>query len=189
MAKDALERLFEDAANSQANSNVSQYSIDEQLETSEEDDFFNMMSQESKDKLLQKVQKVELDEDEGSVENIIEQDNTKEDEEVEKSSTDKILEEMIEYDEEPEKSDISEPKKEEQPKRGRGRPRKNPPPEENSSSNNTDETNSSKLNSVSEFMDSLAKDLINDLKNSNYTTRNYSKSQMLVILEHLEKKI
>ena len=59
MAKDALERLFEDAANT-IDPNISQYSIDEQLEI-EDDDIFATMSDQSKDRLMEKVQKVSVD--------------------------------------------------------------------------------------------------------------------------------
>lgn len=82
-------------------------------------------------------------------------------------------------------------------KRGRGRPRKKPLEESDSIKTSehviqkaTVNTNSTEdIKSLNDFMDSLAKDLINELRESNYRTRNFNKKQMNVILDYLENKI
>ena len=82
-------------------------------------------------------------------------------------------------------------------KRGRGRPRKKPLEESDSTKTSTQviqkatvNTNSTEdIKSLNDFMDSLAKDLINELRESNYRTRNFNKKQMNVILDYLENKI
>lgn len=172
MAKNALERLFEDAQH-QSNLDESQYSIDEQLEV-EDDEFLNAMSDESKAAFLSKIQKVNLDEEPVEVDVPIEEEN--------------YLDSTIDEENEYEEPIIEENIEEDQPKRGRGRPRKIPIEEQNTVKN-LETDNDIKINSMNEFMDSLAVDLIEDLKKSNYQTRNYSKEQMLVILNYLKEKI
>ena len=46
-----------------------------------------------------------------------------------------------------------------------------------------------RINSLNMFMDSLARDLIQELRDKQYETRNFNREQMLVILDYLEKKI
>lgn len=167
MARDALERLFNDVTRHQ-NLDKSQYSLDEQIEA-DEGEFLDAMSEESKNVFLSRVQKVELEDDEE--EEIIEEEN----------------EEPL--DEEDYEEEEIEEEVEEQPKRGRGRPRKTPVEEQPVEQVYTEVPKQQNINSMNEFMDSLAKDLIEDLKKSNYQTRNYSKEQMLVILNYIKEKI
>lgn len=167
MAKDALERLFEDAVSS---SEQSQYSLEDQLNF-EDDDFITSMSDQAKDAMSTRIQKIELDEDE------IETDEFEVNDNETILNDDSIESEVIE---------------EEPVKRGRGRPRKNPLPEESEEENKEEnkevkEKQNIKIDSMDEFMESLALDLIEELKTSNYKTRNFSKNQMLVILNYMEK--
>lgn len=232
MAKDALERLFEDAMNSSNPS--SQYSLDEQLDEQldVDDDFLGVMSNSSKDTLISRLQKAELD-DIGLREESLEEpindfslfneeiksalDNnlaneSKEENNEEIKSEDESLFGKVELDnfnedinneneveetveEEKEESEPEEPVVEQ--KRGRGRPRKKPLEETESTKPSTQTTqkissniNSTEdMNSLNEFMDSLAKDLINELRESNYRTHNFNKKQMNVILDYIENKI
>ena len=230
MAKDALERLFEDAMKSSNGSNTSQYSLDEQLDV--EDDFLDAMSNSSKDLLLSRIQKVSLDDEpethfEDDIKNALDYSLVEEPEQqindtqslndevtfgkVELDSSDDTESSydshnfVTEDDKEKESSnedteeDVEEP---EEPvveqKRGRGRPRKKPleettstPKSTESSTQKTSINNASleDIKSLNDFMDSLAKDLINELRESNYRTHNFNKKQMNVILDYLENKI
>lgn len=199
MAKNALERLFEEASNN-SNLDKSQYSIDEQLDI-EEDEFIDAMSDASKAAFLSKVQKVELEEP-----NI--EEDLKMEEEA-KTRMEDFLNDDIEDEEDSEDllDDVSEEEDEEklneelevpeEPKRGRGRPRKYPIQDTEQSTKEEQpveekvviKEEKQSINSMSAFMDSLAKDVIEDLKKSDYKTRNYSKEQMLVILNYILEKI
>lgn len=159
MPNDALQRLYEDSLNSSGQNFSSTYSMEEEIED-EDDNFIDMMSQKSKEALFSKVpQPVSLEEDENEIE---EQEPVQEEDEDEQ-----LQEEPVEIEQ----------------KRGRGRPRKEettyvkPQPQKPIS------------NKFEFFMDSLAKDLIEELKESNYRTRNFNKEQMMVILNYLEEKI
>ena len=221
MAMDALERLFEDAKNSSRNQ-ASQYTIDDQLDI--DDDFLGVMSDSSKDRLLSRIQKVDLDENESLVEEPLDEpsndlkdfneniktaldynlvDESNEEENIEEDEfkfgqvkLDDIDDESDEEDSEEEEEEKEEPVVEQ--KRGRGRPRKKPLEESNSTTKTTESpiqksTSSNILTadikSLNDFMDSLAKDLINELRESNYRTRNFNKKQMNVILDYIENKI
>lgn len=162
MAENALERLYADSASM----NENKYSADDLLDAEGEENFIEKMSTESKDFLLSKIQKVELDE------------APIEDEEF--SSIDDFIDDDVVEDEDDEEETIVE-----EPKRGRGRPRKNPVEEETTSI----KAQPTKVSDLDSFMDSLAKDLIEELRASNYKTRNFSQEQMLVILNYLEEKI
>ena len=221
MAMDALERLFEDAKNSSRNQ-ASQYTIDDQLDI--DDDFLGVMSDSSKDRLLSRIQKVELDENESLVEEPLDEpsNDLKDFNENIKTALDYNLvdesneEENIEEDEfkfgqvklddidneSDDEEDLEEEEEKEEPvveqKRGRGRPRKKPleettstPKSTESSTQKTSINNASleDIKSLNDFMDSLAKDLINELRESNYRTHNFNKKQMNVILDYLENKI
>lgn len=221
MAMDALERLFEDAKNSSRNQ-ASQYTIDDQLDI--DDDFLGVMSDSSKDRLLSRIQKVDLDENESLVEEPLDEpsndlkdfneniktaldynlvDESNEEENIEEDEfkfgqvkLDDIDDESDEEDSEEEEEEKEEPVVEQ--KRGRGRPRKKPLEESNSTTKTTESpiqksTSSNILTadikSLNDFMDSLAKDLINELRESNYRTHNFNKKQMDVILDYIENKI
>ena len=164
MGKDALQRLYEDSS-SLSNLEKFQYSLDEQLDgLQEEEDFIGTMGKDAQETLMSKIQKVEMDEEEKEkISNFLNED-------VEEDS----------FKEDDEEEGIEESEEEIEVKRGRGRPRKNP--EESTQPLKTS-------NNFNAFMDSLARDLVKELKNSNYTTRNFSREQMLVILDYLEKKI
>lgn len=113
---------------------------------------------------------------------------------IEEDEIDSEEEELTTEDEEV-KEEPEEPVVEQ--KRGRGRPRKKPLEESDSIKTSaqviqkaTVNTNSIEdIKSLNDFMDSLAKDLINELRESNYRTHNFNKKQMNVILDYLENKI
>ena len=117
----------------------------------------------------------------------VELDNIEEDE---IDSEEELTTEDEEVKEEPEEPVVEQ-------KRGRGRPRKKPLEESDSIKTSaqviqktTVNTNSIEdIKSLNDFMDSLAKDLINELRESNYRTHNFNKKQMNVILDYLENKI
>lgn len=226
MAKDALERLFEDAMKSSNGSNSSQYSLEDQLDV--DDDFLDAMSNSSKDILLSRIQKVDLDDEpvkdnfEDDIKSALDYNLVDESTQVAEEThipNDEFKLEKVELDEnenlsynsrddyliednKEEEIEEEETEESEEPvvehKRGRGRPRKKPLEETESSSKNSEpiaaksSSNSSSMkdiNSLNDFMDSLAKDLINELRESNYKTRNFNKKQMNVILDYLENKI
>lgn len=118
----------------------------------------------------------------------VELDNIEEDE-ID-SEEEELTTEDDEVKEEPEEPVVEQ-------KRGRGRPRKKPLEESDSIKTSaqviqkaTVNTNSIEdIKSLNDFMDSLAKDLINELRESNYRTHNFNKKQMNVILDYLENKI
>lgn len=216
MAKDALERLFEDAMNS-SNIPSSQYSLDDNLDI--DDDFLGFMGDSSKDTLLSRIQKVELDDNKNILEddelndfneniksaldyNLVDESNKEEEKQEENNSGDNLFGkvELDTSEEDDADEEVIEEKKEEEPvveqKRGRGRPRKKPLEDtetvtapsqtiQKSVSNISTEN----LKSLNDFMDSLARDLINELRESNYRTHNFNKKQMDVILNYIENKI
>ena len=163
MAENALERLYAESLSM----DEQKYTADDLLDAEGEDNFIEKMSTESKDFLMSKIQKVELDEvpiedkEFSSIDDFIDGDTVEEDEDDEQTG---VVEE---------------------PKRGRGRPRKTPIEDETPSN----KVPTVKVSNLDSFMDSLAKDLIEELRVSNYKTRNFSQEQMLVILNYLEEKI
>lgn len=155
MPDNALERLYAESLTK----DEQQYSTEDLLDSEEGENFFEKMSNESKDYLMSKIQKVEL-------------------EEVQLEEPEPTVEDI--FDEDEEEEEIVE-----EPKRGRGRPRKIQTTDDEVSTS----TQNVPITSLNMFMDSLAKDLINELRTSNYKTRNFSREQMLVILNYLEEKI
>lgn len=180
MKEDALSRLKRAAG---ATANNTTYSIDEQLEDTD-DDFIGAMSDESRDKMF------------GAIKMEYREDSDNESEEVE--DDDKYTQEQ--EPEEVQEQQYIEPQYVE-PKRGRGRPPKKAEAETTTqpikqvySEPQQEEPprvyrESSPSMDLSSFMDSLAKDLIEELRVSNYSTRNFSHSQMLTILNYIEQKI
>ena len=165
--KSALERLYEESG--ALNNPAPQYSVDDLLNIDDEDNsFLNNMSSEGKETLFSKIEQVSLD------------DEIKE---VEPNSSTDQLDNIFGREE------VKEEREEEvqEVKRGRGRPRK----DENLQANKEDEDEKEpvKISSLDKFMDSLAKDLIQELRDKKYETRNFNREQMLVILDYLEKKI
>ena len=219
MGMDALERLFEDAKNSSKNQG-SQYSLEEQLDV--DDDFLGVMSNSSKDTLLSRIHKVDLDESPESTDNFDDNDDdikfaldynsvnesteetkTEDDTLFGKVELDTVEENTEIKDEEVEHEEVEDEENEEpqepaiEHKRGRGRQRKKPLEDSDSTKSSIQSTQKpsvninsiEEINSLNDFMDSLAKDLINELRDSNYKTRNFNKKQMNVILDYLENKI
>ena len=152
MAKDALERLFEDSLNS--SDTQMDYSIDEQLDF-EENNFLDSIGTDAKNTLDSRIEKLELENEPVVIE-----------------------EEPTQVEEEP-------------VKRGRGRPRKDAStePKEVETKATPVKNENVKYLDMNEFMDSLSIDLLNELKDSNYVTRNFSRSQMLVIINYIMNKI
>lgn len=182
MKEDTLSRLMKTS-----NKETSTFTLDEQLEDID-DDFMGAMSDESKNKMFNTIKKMEYREDES------------EDNEFSVNPEDEEKDTQLPVMEEEEEEEVPQYT---EPKRGRGRPKKvefdqpvqqqqqyvksqysEPIHEEQlrvySNSNSMD---------LSSFMDSLAKDLIEELRVSNYSTRNFSHSQMLTILNYIEQKI
>lgn len=186
MKEDALSRLMKTN-----NSNNSNYTLDEQLEEVD-DDFMGAMSDESKSKMFDTIRKMEYSEDEPETEVEEIEDEYTQIKELEDEETTQVQEQQYA-----------------EPKRGRGRPRKEveqsfeqpvqkqiqKPIQQMKqpvySESKQEEPPRVYYNSVdlSSFMDSLAKDLIEELRVSNYSTRNFSHSQMLTILNYIEQKI
>lgn len=161
--KTALERLYEDT--NSLHNDGSQYSVEDLLDMEDEGTILNRMSNESKETLFSKIEKVELDDEQAFEEPELNEEPFEE----------------IEVEQIPEVEEVQEVK------RGRGRPRK----EETVQVKDDDEDRKLpvSISSLDKFMDSLAKDLIQELRDKKYETRNFNREQMLVILDYLEKKI
>lgn len=160
MGQNALQRLFEDAISSETEK--SQYSMEEQLDLDDDDDFLDVMGPDSKNALLEHVQ------DLTKVEPLEEPEP-------------ELKQEEVKVEPEPEVQEV---------KRGRGRPRKTeeaPQP----SIQKVEEPKVSNLsfNGFEYFMTSLSIDLITELRKTNYVTRNFSKEQMETILNFIESKL
>lgn len=181
MKEDTLSRLMKTS-----NKETSTFTLDEQLEDID-DDFMGAMSDESKNKMFDTIKKMEYREDE-SEDNEFSVNPEEEEEDTQLPEMEEEEEEIPQYTE---------------PKRGRGRPRKiefdqsvqqqSQPVKQQYSEPIREEqprvySNSNSMD-LSSFMDSLAKDLIEELRVSNYSTRNFSHSQMLTILNYIEQKI
>ena len=173
MPDNALERLYSDMNRSEE----SQYSIDELMEAENNSSILDIMGNESKEYLMSKIQKVELDDFEPEKFEVQPIDNELEPKEPELEE--ELFEDLEQSQEIEEVQEV---------KRGRGRPRK----EETVQVKDNDDEDKKlpvSISSLDKFMDSLARDLIQELRDKKYETRNFNREQMLVILDYLEKKI
>ena len=189
MSSNALERLYQDAT--LMNNDEPQYSTEELLNVDDEKSFLENMSSESKDFLLSKIQQVTLDDvdeiEEDALEELpIEEEevNTIEEEFIEDTFEEDTFEEEV-FEEEP----VIEQEVEQEVKRRRGRPRKEETLQVIKEEEEEERKMPERINSLNMFMDSLARDLIQELRDKQYETRNFNREQMLVILDYLEKKI
>jgi hypothetical protein len=155
----ALEKLYADM--NREHSSTEEYSIDELLESENNQSIFDIMGDEAKNSIMSKIEKVDLDEVP----------------EVENNNFNNV------------EIDAQVNIEPQEVKRGRGRPRKEETLQSSREDDNDEKRVSESIHSLDMFMDSLAKDLIQELRDKKYETRNFSREQMLVILEYIEKKI
>ena len=164
--KSALDRLYEES--NSLNLENPQYSVEDLLNVGDEEEtFLDKMSDKGKETLFSKIEKVELDTTSEIKETPV---DTEELEEVSDKDFFGDINNSMEEDEE-EKVEV---------KRGRGRPRKE---------ETVEKTQTQKSSSLDIFMDSLSRDLIDDLRNKDYRIHNLTEEQMSVIFNYLESKI
>ena len=157
MANDALERLFN--SNNQEQSN---YSLDEQMESANDDDFLEGMSDSSKSALF-KATEVTLDEI-----------DTSQDEE-----DDGIILSKVEEVEKNENKDLF---------NNIGNTEKTPRKKRKPKTNIEQKESSNISSNCNPIMDQLAKDIIDDLRKRNYKISRFDDSMMELIFAYMYNK-
>lgn len=165
-------------------------SLDEQLDdmNTEDDDFLNSMSDDSKQALLSKIKPgydLDLDDDLGDDDFLSDSSMDEEDDPNEDSMNDNNYQEKEPY-EEPQEEVVEEPK----PRRGRpAKPAKQKTVMEqpNMKNNNVNSTPKvvNNLIDYDAFIKSLSLDFIDELDASDYVFKNFTKQQMTIMLNYM----
>lgn len=167
MAQDALERLF----NSNNQSGESIYSIEEQMNYSEDDDFLNGMSSEAENALFKSVSEVTLDENNSN--------NNEEyiTEELEEDDT--IVIDAPGLTPTPSKEELFNNNTEDTNDKKTRKPRK---------PKNETNTTTTVSNAFNPIMDQLSKDIIDDLRKSNYKINRFNNDTMEIVFNYMYDK-
>ena len=182
MAQDALERLF-----NSNNQEESTYSVEEQMDSVNDDDFLNGMSSEAEDALFKSVTEVTLDDsEEFSIENDdnitcneIESNDSDEDLIVSDSS---IIEDIKEETTSSKEELFNNNNEESLSKK----PRKKRKTKDTSDlSTNEVSLSNSTFNPI---MDQLAKDVIDDLRKSKYKISRFDNDTMEIVFNYMYNK-